>query len=151
MKFAVVGAGAIGGYLGARLALAGHDVTFIARGANLDAIKAHGFKLIAEDGTSEVARSARAAAIQDAERCDAVLLAVKAQQVAGLAADLRRLFASDTMSATLQNGVPCCFSIDSAELLKARSSKRSIPAARLPAISTMTASSAPSSTRPAPW
>ena len=50
MKFAVVGAGSVGGYLGARLALAGEDVTFIARGANLAAIAANGFKLIEEDG-----------------------------------------------------------------------------------------------------
>lgn len=46
MKIAVVGAGSIGGYLGARLALAGEDVTFIARGANLQAINAQGFRLI---------------------------------------------------------------------------------------------------------
>ena len=109
MKFAVVGAGAIGGYLGARLALAGHDVTFIARGANLEAIKARGFTLIAEDGTREIAASAKASAIQDAGPCDVVLLAVKAQQVAGLAPELRRLFAGDTIVVTLQNGVPWWF------------------------------------------
>ena len=42
MKIAIVGAGAVGGYYGARLAAAGHDVAFVARGANLDAIKANG-------------------------------------------------------------------------------------------------------------
>ena len=51
MRIAVVGAGAIGGYLGARLSLAGEEVTFIARGPNLAAIQANGLKLIAEDGT----------------------------------------------------------------------------------------------------
>ncbi len=46
MKIAVVGAGAIGGYFGGRLAIAGEDVTFIARNRNLDAISARGFRLI---------------------------------------------------------------------------------------------------------
>src|SRR3982751_4860954 len=50
MKIAIVGAGAIGGYLGAKLAAAGEEVTFIARGANLDAIRQQGMKLIEEDG-----------------------------------------------------------------------------------------------------
>ena len=46
MKISIVGAGAIGGYLGAKLALAGVDVTFIARNQNLAAINARGFRLI---------------------------------------------------------------------------------------------------------
>ena len=45
LRIAIVGAGAIGGYLGVKLALAGHDITFIARGANLQAIAQHGMKL----------------------------------------------------------------------------------------------------------
>ena len=60
MKIAVVGAGAIGGYLGARLSLAGEEVTFIARGPNLAAIQANGLKLIAEDGTESRTTAARA-------------------------------------------------------------------------------------------
>ena len=59
MKIAIVGAGAIGGYLGARLALAGEQVTFIARNRNLAAIHANGFRLIGEDG-SESTRDRRA-------------------------------------------------------------------------------------------
>jgi 2-dehydropantoate 2-reductase len=53
MKIAIVGAGAIGGYLGARLALAGEEVTFIARNRNLQAINADGFRLISEDGSEQ--------------------------------------------------------------------------------------------------
>ena len=56
MKIAIVGAGAIGGYLGAKLARAGEDVTFIARNKNLEAIRANGFKLILEDGSEQHAR-----------------------------------------------------------------------------------------------
>ena len=60
MKIAVVGAGAIGGYLGAKLARAGEDVTFIARNRNLAAINANGFRLINEDGSTQHATNVRA-------------------------------------------------------------------------------------------
>jgi 2-dehydropantoate 2-reductase len=106
MRFAVVGAGSIGGYLGARLALAGEDVTFVARGANLETIRRAGFKLIEEDGSERVADSAKAASIDECGPQDAVLLAVKAHQVAPLAKPLRRLFGPDTPVVTLQNGIP---------------------------------------------
>ena len=53
MKIAIVGVGAIGGYVGARLAHAGEDVTFIARGANLQALRARGIRLIIGDGSEE--------------------------------------------------------------------------------------------------
>jgi len=106
MKFAVVGAGSIGGLLGARLALAGEEVTFIARGANLEAIGKNGFKLIEEDGTEQVATSVKAAALKDATPHDYVLLALKAHQVAAVVPDLHRLLGPDTAIVTLQNGVP---------------------------------------------
>ena len=50
MKIAVIGAGAIGGLVGAKLALAGEDVTFMVRGRNLDAIRANGIRLITTEG-----------------------------------------------------------------------------------------------------
>jgi 2-dehydropantoate 2-reductase len=106
MKFAVVGAGSIGGFLGARLALAGEEVTFIARGANLEAIGRSGFKLIEEDGSERVADSVRASSIKDGTPHDYVLLALKAHQVAAVAPDLHHLIGPDTAVVTLQNGVP---------------------------------------------
>jgi 2-dehydropantoate 2-reductase len=106
MKLAVVGAGSIGGYLGARLSLAGEDVTFVARGANLEAINRDGFRLIEEDGTEQVARDVKAAGIGECGPQDFVLLAVKAHQVTAIAADLPRLFGPDTAVLTLQNGIP---------------------------------------------
>ena len=57
MKIAIIGAGAIGGYVGVKLALAGEDVTFIVRGANLEAIRDNGMTLIMADGTEHVARN----------------------------------------------------------------------------------------------
>jgi 2-dehydropantoate 2-reductase len=107
MKIAVVGAGAIGGYLGARLSLAGEDVSFIARNRNLQAIQAHGFKLIEEDGSERVARDVKAfERYADAGPQDAVLLTVKAHQVRDLLPDLRGLFGPQTMLVTMINGVP---------------------------------------------
>ncbi len=107
MKIAVVGAGAIGGYLGARLSLAGEDVTFIARNRNLEAINANGLRLIGEDGSESVARQVRAVdRYADAGVQDAVLLTVKAHQVRDLLPDLRALFGPQTMVVTMINGVP---------------------------------------------
>ncbi|NQW81392.1 MAG: oxidoreductase, partial [Polaromonas sp.] len=59
MKIAIIGAGAIGGYVGAKLALAGEDVTFIVRGANLEAMRDNGIKLITHDGTEHVASNVK--------------------------------------------------------------------------------------------
>ncbi len=107
MKIAVVGAGAIGGYLGAKLAIAGEDVTFIARNRNLDAINAHGFRLILEDGSEQHAPTAKAVQrMADAGPQDAVLLTVKAHQVGDLLPDLRDLFGPRTMVVTMINGLP---------------------------------------------
>ena len=60
MKIAIIGAGAIGGYVGVKLALAGEDVTFVVRGANLDAIRRNGMKLVMSDGSEHVAANVRA-------------------------------------------------------------------------------------------
>lgn len=109
MKFAVVGAGSVGGYLGARLAVAGEEVTFVARGANLAAIAADGFKLIEADGTEQIVTNLRAAALNEAGPHDVVLLALKAHQVPALAGELRGLFGPDTAVVTLQNGIPWWF------------------------------------------
>lgn len=107
MKIAIVGAGAIGGYLGAKLALAGEEVTFIARNRNLAAINADGFRLILEDGSEAHATTVRAVQRPvDAGPQDAVLLTVKAHQVADLLPDLRGLFGPDTIVVTMINGVP---------------------------------------------
>lgn len=107
MRFAIVGAGAIGGYLGAKLALSGEDVTFIARNQNLAAINAHGFRLILEDGREQHATQVRAVqAMSDAGPQDAVLLTVKAHQVKDLLPELRALFGPETVVVTMINGLP---------------------------------------------
>ena len=107
MKFAVIGAGGIGGYLGARLALAGESVTFIARGPNLQALRTEGIRLIEEDGTEHRIGSVSACQqISEAGEQDVVLLALKAHQVAAVAPQLSALLGPDTAIVTLQNGIP---------------------------------------------
>ena len=107
MKIAIVGAGAIGGYLGAKLAIAGNEVTFIARNRNLEAISANGFRLILEDGTEQHAPTARAVRdMAEAGPQDAVLLTVKAHQVVDLLPGLDGLFGPETMVVTMINGLP---------------------------------------------
>ena len=107
MSIAIVGAGAIGGHLGVRLAATGERVTFIARGQNLAAIEAEGMRLIEEDGRAIHARDVRATqSMQAAGVHDYVLLTVKAHQVGPIAADLKHLIGPDTAVVTLQNGIP---------------------------------------------
>jgi 2-dehydropantoate 2-reductase len=107
MKIAVVGAGAIGGYLGARLARAGEEVSFIARNQNLAAINANGFRLILEDGSEEHTPGVRA--VQDMAEAgpqDAVLITLKAHQLRDVLPGLRALFGPQTMVVTMLNGIP---------------------------------------------
>ncbi|MES3003055.1 MAG: 2-dehydropantoate 2-reductase [Pseudomonadota bacterium] len=107
MKIAIVGAGAIGGFVGAKLALAGEDVTFIVRGANLAAIRAHGIKLVDNAGGEQVATNVRATDnYEEAGPQDLVILAVKAHQVEDVAAQLPQLFNAHTPVVTMQNGIP---------------------------------------------
>ena len=107
MKIAIIGAGAIGGYVGVKLALSGEDVTFIVRGANLEAIKKDGMKLIMEDGTEHVAKNVKATNDYDeAGPQDVVILALKAHQVDAVANDVPKLFGPDTVVVTMQNGIP---------------------------------------------
>ena len=107
MKIAIIGAGAIGGYVGVKLALAGEDVTFIVRGANLAAIKSRGMKLIMADGTEHVASNVRATNdYAEAGPQDLVILAMKAHQVEAVARDVPKLLGPDTAVVTMQNGIP---------------------------------------------
>ena len=107
MKIAIIGAGAIGGLVGAKLALAGEDVTFVVSGANLDAISKNGIKLISHDGVEHVATNVKASNDYAAVGVqDMVILAMKAHQVEAVVNDLPKLLGPDTMVVTMQNGIP---------------------------------------------
>ncbi len=107
MKTAIIGVGAIGGYLGARLAHAGEDVTFIARGANLDALRTCGIRLVLGDGSEQAVPHVHATAdYAAAGPQDLVILALKAHQVESVAREVPKLFGPDTVVVPMQNGIP---------------------------------------------
>jgi 2-dehydropantoate 2-reductase len=107
MRICVVGAGAIGGYLGARLALAGEQVTLIARGAHLQALQERGLTLQMADGATEVARPALATSdMAAAGRQDVVIVAVKAHSLPAVAPAMRGLYGPETVVVPAQNGIP---------------------------------------------
>ncbi len=107
MKICIVGAGAIGGMLGVKLALTGHEVSLILRGANLEAVRANGLKLIEENGNELVAKPALATDnLTDVGVQDLLILGMKAHQVAPVAADLPALMHGSTRIITMQNGIP---------------------------------------------
>ena len=105
MKIAVLGSGAVGGYYGAKLAREGHDVTFIARGAHLAAIRERGLQIKSPALGDFVVR---AAAEEDTTRIgpvDLVLVAVKAYDNVTALPLIRPMIGQDTMVLTVQNGV----------------------------------------------
>jgi ketopantoate reductase len=107
MKVCVVGAGAIGGLMGARLALAGEDVTLIDQGAHLAAIQNKGLKLIWEDGGVHVVKNVKATdRLADAGPQDWVILALKAHYLDTVARDIGALLGPKTAIVTVQNGIP---------------------------------------------
>ena len=106
MKICVVGAGAIGGLLAAKLHNAGEDVSVIARGPHLAAIRANGLKLIEEGGNEIVARVKATDKIAEAGPQDLVILGMKAHQVEAVVVDLKQLYGPETMVLTAQNGIP---------------------------------------------
>ena len=108
MKVAIYGAGAIGGWIGARLARSGCDVSVVARGATLDALQMHGLRLQNADGVSSAAvRSSGGPAELGVQ--DLVVIAVKAPALAAVAAAIGPLLGPDTMVLTAMNGVPWWF------------------------------------------
>jgi 2-dehydropantoate 2-reductase len=110
MKFAILGSGAVGGYYGARLARAGHDVTFIARGAHLAAIRERGLQIRSPLGDFV----ANARAEEDTSRVgpvDVVLVSVKAYDNATALPMLAPLLGSATAVLTIQNGIDSVFDV----------------------------------------
>jgi len=105
MKICVIGAGAIGGLLAAKLARAGEEVSVVARGAQLEAIRAGGLTLLEENDafTVDVAASDRLA---DFGRQDLIVLGVKAHQLAAIADDIAPALAENGVAVTAQNGIP---------------------------------------------
>lgn len=105
MKYVVAGAGAIGAYLGARMARAGYDVTLFARGPHLRALQERGVLVRGAEGDFE-AHPKAVGDIEEIGRADVVFLGVKAHSLVELAPRLKPLLGPETVVVSLQNGIP---------------------------------------------
>ena len=105
MRVAVFGVGGVGGFFGARLAHAGEDVIFIARGAHLEAIQRDGLKVQSIHGDFSITPAQAAADPAEVEPVDVALVGVKTWQVEEAGRAVHPLIGPDTLVVPLQNGV----------------------------------------------
>ncbi len=113
MKISIVGAGAIGGFLGAKLAATGeHQVSALARGATLAALKAHGWRLSTAAGLLQAPVDQASSDAADLGAQDVVVIAVKSQSLASVASTLAPLVGEHTLIVPAMNGVPWWFMDD---------------------------------------
>jgi len=105
MKFAVAGAGAIGAFIGAKMARTGYDVTLFARGAHCRAMQERGVRVLSAEGDFEV-RPRVVDALDAVGPVDVVFLAAKAHSLPVLAPQLPLLFGPETAVVSMQNGIP---------------------------------------------
>jgi 2-dehydropantoate 2-reductase len=105
LKVTVMGPGGVGGYFGARLAAAGSDVTFVARGAHLEAMRARGLRLDSEIGPLHLAKVKVVADAREVPAADVVIFAVKMRDTEQAAEGLRGLVGKGASVFTFQNGV----------------------------------------------
>src|SRR5262249_47546188 len=105
MRVLVLGAGAVGGYFGARLAGGGHDVTLVARGANLDALRRAGLTVLLPDETLRLPEIRAVGDPADAPAPDVVLVGEKSTDPGGAARPRPRAVRPDTIVLSLQKGV----------------------------------------------
>ncbi len=111
MKIAVMGAGALGGYLGARLAVSGQDVGFVARGAHLEAIQSDGLRVTSPNGDLHLKEVTATDTPADLGPVDMVMFMVKNRDVESAAEMIRPILGPDTFVVTCQNGVTAPFRV----------------------------------------
>jgi 2-dehydropantoate 2-reductase len=105
MRIAVIGTGGVGGYFGGRLAQAGSDVTFIARGATLEALRERGLRVDSTLGDFAVRPVNATDDPTSVGPVDAILMAVKAWQIPEAAAQIGPMLRENTMVVPLENGI----------------------------------------------
>jgi 2-dehydropantoate 2-reductase len=105
MRFLIAGAGAIGAYIGARMAQAGFEVTLFARGPHLRAMQAHGVLVKSGEGDF-VARPTIASSLEEVGPVDVVFLGVKAHALPQIAPQLKKVLGPETTVVSTQNGIP---------------------------------------------
>ncbi|HXN15917.1 MAG TPA: 2-dehydropantoate 2-reductase [Usitatibacter sp.] len=106
MRVCIVGAGAVGCFVGARLARAGAEVTLVARGAHLRALQTQGLTLIEQDGSRSTHRLRAVGSVAEAPGNDVMVLATKAHQVAPLTDAIAQFLQRESVLVTMQNGIP---------------------------------------------
>lgn len=105
MRILIAGTGAVGGFFGAALARAGHDVTFLARGANLAALRASGLTVESVDGDFHVSRITAVDDVGGLAPFGLVLFTVKSYDTVAVARQIASVVREDTVVLSLQNGV----------------------------------------------
>lgn len=105
MKIGIIGTGGVGGYFGARLAAAGNEVTFIARGEHLKAIKANGLKLKSIKGDITINPAKASDNLEELRDCELIIFGTKAWQINEIAPTLAQSINSRALILPLQNGV----------------------------------------------
>jgi 2-dehydropantoate 2-reductase len=105
MRIAVIGTGGIGGYYGAKLALAGHDVTFVARGAHLDAIRWSGLKIEHESAPMHLEKPQVTDDVASIGPVDVAMVCTKLWDVEPVAPSLEPLVAEGGIAIPFQNGI----------------------------------------------
>ncbi len=105
MRILIAGTGAVGGYFGALLARAGHAVVFLARGANLAALRAHGIRIESFDGDFQLDHVTATDTVEGQAPFDLVLFTVKSYDTATVASQIAPVIAPETVVLSLQNGV----------------------------------------------
>jgi len=111
MRIAIMGAGGVGGFFGAKLALAGNDVTFVARGRHLDAIRANGLRIESGTGAMHVPKASATDDVSNVSPVDVVMFCVKLWDVESAAQQIAPLLADRGIVIPFQNG------LDSHEIL----------------------------------
>lgn len=105
MRIAVMGTGAVGGYFGARLAAAGHELIFIARGQHLAALQTHGLRVTSPNGDLHIKQARCAGDPRGLEAADLILFCVKSYDTEAAAERIKPLVAPHTTLLSLQNGI----------------------------------------------
>jgi len=105
MKIAIIGSGGVGGYFGGKIAKAGFEVTFLARGEHLKAMQTHGLTVKSTLGDFQVDSVKATDKIQDIGKVDLIVLAIKAWQVKDVSAELSSIMTDTSVILPLQNGV----------------------------------------------
>lgn len=117
MKVAIIGTGGIGGYFGGKIAKAGYDVTFLARGKQLSALRENGLTVKSILGDFHVDSFNATDRIRDIGKCDLVILCTKAWQIKEIADELKSILNDNSVVLPLQNGV---LAVDELETVIAR-------------------------------